>query len=208
METKRINRTYRGCVTKRWQKRENERNKIRIIALITFMLIARIALAEAPAPTAQAVQPVAEDVPLPTDWSPEGLKEVQSIEVVEVPKEVRTEPIEKEIVKVNYEKQAVVISPSKEDIARIITDKATQYGVNPQTMLRIAKCESGLDTQAKNKTSTATGTFQFLSGTWQDGVKWRGLNWTLEDRKDIYKSADMAAWFMGVRGEYERWECY
>lgn len=202
METKRINRTYRGCVTKRWQKRENERNKIKIIALITFMLIARIALAEAPAPTAQAVQPV-EDVPLSTDWSPEGLKEVQSIEVVEV----QPEPIEKEIVKVNYEKQAVVISPSKEDIARIITDKATQYGVNPQTMLRIAKCESGLDTQAKNKLSTATGTFQFLSGTWQDGVKWRGLNWTLEDRKDINKSADMAAWFM-AKGEFERWDCY
>jgi len=225
--TKRINKTYKGCVTKRWQKRENERNKIRIIALIAFMLIARVALADTPvAPLIPAdTQSVAEDVPLPTDWTPEELEDVQSpqeakeerIEAnlyrdeVKVPVEVKPEPVKaKPVAKKTTVKEVKIpdtVPAGKEDIINIIKAAAAKYGVSEATMLRIAKCESGLDTQAKNKTSTATGTFQFLSGTWQDGVKWRGLNWTLEDRKDIYKSADMAAWFM-AKGEFERWECY
>ena len=41
------------------------------------------------------------------------------------------------------------------------------------TMIRIAKCESGLKPNAKNPTSTATGIFQIIIGTW-DGNKCLG----------------------------------
>lgn len=188
---------------------EQVKTKVRVCFLIAFLCFAKGVMAQTntisitPQPEVQ----VSEDAPDTEDWTPEGLVVVQ-------PAEEETEPYIKEVTpvvktpKVDYAAQAVVTSPGKEEIMRIITESANEYGVNPQTMLRIAKCESGFDTQAKNKVSTATGTFQFLNGTWQDGVKWRGLDWTLEDRKDIYKSSDMAAWFMGVRGEYERWECY
>lgn len=35
-------------------------------------------------------------------------------------------------------------------------------------MLRIAMCESGLRWDAKNPTSTASGVFQYLAGTWRN----------------------------------------
>lgn len=47
-----------------------------------------------------------------------------------------------------------------------IKTMAEEYGVNVNTALRIANCESGFNPSASNRTSTAKGVYQFLDGTW------------------------------------------
>lgn len=42
---------------------------------------------------------------------------------------------------------------------------AKKYHIDPALFLRIAKCESGLKENAKNPSSSASGIFQFLTGT-------------------------------------------
>lgn len=190
--SKRINKTYKGCVSKRWQKRENERNKVRIIVLITFMLLARVALADTPtpAPIVQEAQSVSEDVPLPTDWTPEELKDVQSpqeakeerIEAnlyrdeVKIPVEVKIEPVKvkpRAVVKKTIVKEVKVpdtVPAGKEDIINIIKAAAAKYGVSEANMLRIAKCESGYNQNAINynyyENGYPSGLFQHISGYW------------------------------------------
>jgi soluble lytic murein transglycosylase-like protein len=84
--------------------------------------------------------------------------------------------------------------------------RAQQAGLDAERLIAIAKCESGLNPLAEHHISTASGVFQFTRPTWADGIKWRGLDWTLPDRFDANKNIDMAVWFM-ARGEWERWEC-
>ena len=47
----------------------------------------------------------------------------------------------------------------------LVTSTALKYNIDPDLFLRIAICESGLNPNAKNKTSTASGLFQFLNST-------------------------------------------
>lgn len=65
------------------------------------------------------------------------------------------------------------------------------------TMVRIAKCESGFKANAKNPTSTATGIFQIIIGTW-DGNKCSGERWDYEDNIKcawkIYKLRGTQPW--------------
>lgn len=51
----------------------------------------------------------------------------------------------------------------KEEIRR----QAAIYGVDYKIALRIAKCESSLHPEAKNKQSTAKGLYQFTDPTWK-----------------------------------------
>lgn len=53
------------------------------------------------------------------------------------------------------------------NIQQVIKDYSEAYGVNVDTALRIASCESRFDPLAKNKYSTASGVYQFLKGTWE-----------------------------------------
>ena len=55
---------------------------------------------------------------------------------------------------------------SREEVIQLIKDYSALYGINSDLPLRIAKCESGYNHLAKNKTSSASGTFQYLSSTW------------------------------------------
>ena len=71
-------------------------------------------------------------------------------------------------------------------------------------LLRIAKCESTFRACAKNPNSSATGTFQYLIGTWNEGVRIRGLDWTPEDRCDPEKATDMIIWHIN-RGNISKW---
>ena len=50
-------------------------------------------------------------------------------------------------------------------IVDIIRAAATRYGVDPNQMLRVAMCESGLNPGAYNSRSGATGLFQFKPAT-------------------------------------------
>ena len=59
----------------------------------------------------------------------------------------------------------VVIPASRAQIAQIIRDAAARWGANPDQMLRVAMCESGLNPNAYNASSGATGLFQFKPPT-------------------------------------------
>lgn len=86
-----------------------------------------------------------------------------------------------------------------------IIRQAQEYGVPVEEALDIAFCESSFNPNAKNPNSSAVGLYQFLSGTFLEGVKKRNLDWTLDDRYDPKKNIDMAMWMMS-RGEYWRWK--
>ena len=58
-----------------------------------------------------------------------------------------------------------------------------------------ALVESGGDRGARAKTSTAGGMFQFTEGTWKATVKAMGKNYSLEDRFDPKKAAEVMAFF-------------
>jgi len=60
---------------------------------------------------------------------------------------------------------------------------------------KIAMVESGGKADAKAKTSSASGLFQFTAGTWNQMTKQMGKNYTLEDRFDPKKAAEVAAYF-------------
>ena len=56
---------------------------------------------------------------------------------------------------------------SKEEVQQLIRDYSAVYGINPEVPLCIARLESGFNQFSKNKNSTASGVFQYLSGTWR-----------------------------------------
>jgi len=43
-----------------------------------------------------------------------------------------------------------------------------QYGINPAVPLGIARCESGFNQFSKNKSSTASGVYQWLTKSWKN----------------------------------------
>lgn len=69
--------------------------------------------------------------------------------------------------------------------------------VDIRKLIRIAKCESGYKADAKNGTSSATGIFQFLWGTW-DANKCSGEKWDFKDNIDcaikVYKLQGDIPW--------------
>jgi len=49
----------------------------------------------------------------------------------------------------------------------IIRSSAILWGADPDLMVRVARCESGFNPDAKNAHSTASGMYQFINGTWE-----------------------------------------
>lgn len=56
---------------------------------------------------------------------------------------------------------------SKEEVIELIRYYAAQSGILPEVPLKIASCESGYNQFSKNKNSTASGVYQYLSSTWK-----------------------------------------
>lgn len=56
---------------------------------------------------------------------------------------------------------------SSQEIEREIRIQSALYDLDGDKMVAIAKCESGLNPNAMNKKSTATGLFQIINGTWK-----------------------------------------
>ncbi len=56
---------------------------------------------------------------------------------------------------------------TKAEVEQLIRDYSLQYGIAPETPLCIAYKESGYNQFSKNKSSSASGVFQYLSSTWQ-----------------------------------------
>lgn len=62
----------------------------------------------------------------------------------------------------------------QEDIATVrgyIQEYAAEFGVDPNLLDRIARCESGYRSNARNRNSTASGVFQFIRGTWNTTIE-------------------------------------
>jgi hypothetical protein len=55
---------------------------------------------------------------------------------------------------------------SKEEVQQLIRDYSAQYGISADLPLRVANCESGFNQVSKNRSSTASGVFQYLNSTW------------------------------------------
>ncbi len=89
---------------------------------------------------------------------------------------------------------------SGNSIVDIITAAANRYGQSPSAMLAVARCESNLNPNAINRSSNASGLFQFLPGTWKT------TPYASSSIFDPYANANAAAWMwsVGRRGE---WVC-
>lgn len=57
--------------------------------------------------------------------------------------------------------------PKKLDVEQLIRSKATEYGVDKERALKIAKCESGLDPEIQSFHIQADGTREQSFGLWQ-----------------------------------------
>ena len=81
------------------------------------------------------------------------------------------------------------------------------YGVKKELALCIAQKESNFKPMAKNKSSSAVGTYQILRDTWTETVARMDLSYTLEERYNEDKNIQVATWLMG-QNEYWRWVTY
>ena len=62
----------------------------------------------------------------------------------------------------------------KSDVNGYIEKAATQYGLDPEELRRVAYQESGFSTKVKAGSSTAQGLFQFTKGTWLETLRKHG----------------------------------
>lgn len=67
---------------------------------------------------------------------------------------------------------------------------------------KLARVESSNNPNAKAKTSSATGLYQFIDSTWGNLVKEMGKDYTLEDRKDPKKSQEVIEYFTKKNEKY------
>lgn len=106
--------------------------------------------------------------------------------------------------------QDLPVALSVNEVEQQIRKEIKKYDwkrITPEKAIEIVRCESSFR-NVKNKHSSASGFWQFTNGTFSDGCRWRGLDWTLNDRYDIARATNMAHYFIEIRGEVERWECY
>ena len=60
-----------------------------------------------------------------------------------------------------------VIGGCEESVESIVRRYAIDAGIDPETAIRIANCESSMNPFARNEQSGAQGLFQFLPSTWE-----------------------------------------
>jgi len=70
------------------------------------------------------------------------------------------------------------------EIQQLIVDKSREYGVNTETALRIANCESNFNQYAASPISTAKGIYQFLDNRW--AMSCEGDVFNAEDNIDCF----------------------
>jgi hypothetical protein len=94
--------------------------------------------------------------------------------------------------------------PSTGYVETVVRAAAAEFGVNADQLVRVAKCESGLNPLAKNPASTASGLFQFLTTTWAgNGPR---LGYGPADVWDPVAASRVAAW-MFAHGQSGQWVC-
>lgn len=91
---------------------------------------------------------------------------------------------------------------SKEEVIELIKHYSAHYSIDPARPLRIAKCESGYNQFAKNKSSSASGIFQFLNKTWAS----KPLAKQGKSVFDAPANVQTAVWLMSL-GKWQMWQC-
>ena len=84
----------------------------------------------------------------------------------------------------------------------ITKKKVKGEGINPKYYERLAMVESSNNPNAKAKTSSAAGLYQFTKGTWQSLVDKAGLDYNFDDRFDPIKSKEVVEIFTKQNSEY------
>ncbi|MEK6881186.1 MAG: transglycosylase SLT domain-containing protein [Nanoarchaeota archaeon] len=92
----------------------------------------------------------------------------------------------------------------KDEIKAIIISTAEEQNINPDLFLKVAICESGLNPNAKNPNSTASGLFQFLKTTWDRTIKEMGK--LTYDVFNPYHNAEAAAYLINKDGLARHWK--
>ena len=75
-------------------------------------------------------------------------------------------------------------------------------GIDPNYYSRLSEIESNNNPQARSKTSSASGKFQFIKSTWEGLTKKYGLPYNLEDRFDPEKSKKVAELYTQENANY------
>ena len=99
----------------------------------------------------------------------------------------------------------------RDDIKELILCFANYYDLDGPKVLHIGICESNLRPEAKNAHSSASGVFQFISGTWNSTVaRYRALYGLWDGFTGspftAYDNVRLGTWLMSVDG-YRHWEC-
>lgn len=94
--------------------------------------------------------------------------------------------------------------PPPDQIASIIRAAAAKYGVDPETLLRVAYCESRYDPLAYNSILGASGLFQIIPGTWLSNSVAAG--YAGASVWDPVANANVAAWMFST-GKSGQWAC-
>lgn len=90
------------------------------------------------------------------------------------------------------------LTPSQQEVVRIIRAAGARYSVDGDRLVRVARCESGLNPHAYDPGSGASGLFQFMPGTFYGN-----------GGHDIWDAADQSdvAARMFARGDSGAWTC-
>lgn len=89
---------------------------------------------------------------------------------------------------------------SEQQILDIINEAAMNYGQSPDDMVRVARCESGLDPYAVGGGGTYYGLFQFVPSTFAS------TPYGQYEITDAWANANAAAW-MWSEGKKSSWVC-
>jgi soluble lytic murein transglycosylase-like protein len=84
----------------------------------------------------------------------------------------------------------------------MIRSAAARHGVDGERLVRIARCESGLNPGAYNRRSGASGVMQFIPSTWRATPQGRAG----ADVFDAAANVEAGAWLMRNYGPGQ-WEC-
>ena len=74
--------------------------------------------------------------------------------------------------------------------------------IDPNYYKTLAMIESSGNPNARAKTSSASGLYQFTEGTWKEYINRAGLDYTLEDRFNPEKSRKVVEYFTKNNSKY------
>lgn len=177
----RYNKTYNGNPTKR-RKENNLKWAVRMIVCGCFFA---------------------------TSYAIAMTSNTYKIEINSVPKETVDQQtsiiVEQEEIKKIVIEELTIIEPTKEEVKNEIIKQSRQFGLNEDSMLALAFCESGYNYKAKNPKSTARGVYQFIFSTWENTTSGKNSISVYDYKANIREALLL---YGAGRGKYEWRDCY